>query len=43
MSEFTDILTASLNIKRISDKLLDEADVQASMTADRQPARTTRL
>ena len=41
--EFTDILTASLNIKRISDKLLDEADVQASMTADRQPARTTRL
>jgi len=43
MSEFTDILTASLNIKRISDKLLDEVAVQASMTADRQPARATRL
>jgi len=43
MSELTDILNASIDIKRMMDDLLDKASVVASMSLDRQPAEEVRL
>lgn len=43
MSEFTDILTSSLKIKRLTAHLLDKVGVSASLSVDRQPQRACRL
>lgn len=43
MSEFTDILTSSLKIKRLTDSLLDKKAVAGSISTDRQPPRASRL
>jgi hypothetical protein len=43
MSEFTDILTASIQLKRLTDNVLDNKAVAASMSADRNPRASSRL
>jgi len=43
MSELTDVLNASIDIKRMMDEVLDKAAVIASMSLDRQPAEEVRL
>ena len=43
MSELSDILTGTATIKRLTPYLLDGVTPEASMTADRQPAKTSRL
>ncbi|MBI4708242.1 MAG: hypothetical protein HY761_10030 [Candidatus Omnitrophica bacterium] len=43
MSEFTDILTAVVNIKRFTPYLLDNINVAASLSANRQPEKSCRL
>jgi len=43
MSELTDILNASIKITRLTSLLVDKSAVAASLTADRQPSRASRL
>jgi len=43
MSEISDILTGSVNIKRLSGTLLGKSASAASMTLTRQPAREVRI
>lgn len=43
MTEFQDVLRGRANIKRLDSRLLDKAAVAASLSADRQPGKTTRL
>ena len=43
MSEISDILTGSVNIKRLSGTLLNKTASAASMTLTRQPAREVRI
>jgi len=43
MSELSDILTGRVNIKRLSNVLLEKTLASASMTLTRQPAREVRI
>jgi hypothetical protein len=43
MSELSDILQASVNIKRLSSVLMEKTAVAASMTLTRQPSREVRI
>lgn len=43
MSEFSDILTSEIQLKRLTDDLLDKSAVLGSMNSSRQPSKTSRL